>query len=278
MRLSSLKLGKDGSCCVSLNPDLTHPVYVFDVGYHKTPSGYSFGPAVREYFLLHLIEKGKGFIERNGTVTPLAEGDAFLIVPNECTTYRADKEDPWEYYWIAFSGDFAKTLVEKTTDKLCMPCQKSGLMALKNGFLQATQNKNTDTVSILAVLMQVLEAIKSEEVAKKSEEVTDVISLSLKYLENNYYRDIDVASLAEELGFSRAYFSTLFLKRTGETPYKYLTKIRLERAKSYVLNSRFSMEEIAYSTGFSSLQRFSEMFKKLYGLSPLQYKKSLTDT
>ena len=61
---------------------------------------------------------------------------------------------------------------------------------------------------------------------------------------------------------------------TGETPYHYLTKLRITRAQTYLQSSALSVEEIAYSVGFSSLQRFSEMFKKECGVSPLQYRKT----
>lgn len=257
-----------------LASDTSEPVYVIDIGFHKTPSGHCYGPAVREYYLLHLIERGKGTMERNGTVTSLNGGDAFLIRPGEITTYRADKDNPWEYYWISFSGPYAERLMEETTDLLFMPYQKSGLIALKNAISQMENTAKIDNISALSLLLNVLESIKKQEAAPKPVGCDDAIILALRYFEENYFKDIDVASLAKELGFSRAYFSTLFLKRTGETPYRYLTKIRLERAKSYLEKSSISVEEIAYSVGFCSLQRFSEMFKKEYGLSPLRYKKS----
>ena len=274
MPVSSLTFNKDDIHSVYLDADKSHPVYVVDVGYHHTPPEHCYGPAIREYYLLHLIESGKGTIERNGTVTPLSAGEAFLIKPGETTTYRADKDEPWTYYWISFHGEFAKTLIERTTNRLCMPYQKSGLVALKNAFSQTIQNENADMVGILRLLFNVLDSIKTQETTAKKSENTDAVALAMRYMESNYHLDIDVQSLASQLGFSRAYFSTLFQKNTGETPYHYLTKLRITRAQTYLQSSALSVEEIAYSVGFSSLQRFSEMFKKECGVSPLQYRKS----
>lgn len=273
MQIFSLYTYKDNGFSIYFDADKTHPVYVVDVGFHQTPAAHCFGPAVREYYLLHCIESGKGTMEREGTITHLQAGDAFLIRPGEITTYRADPDDPWRYYWIAFNGSFAKTLIESTTDRLCMPCQKSGLIALKNAIEQIKQSKEADTVTTLHILFSVLESIKTKDVTAKQIKNTDAITLSMHYMEENYHKDVNVASLAAELGFSRSYFSTLFQKSTGETPYRYLTKIRLRRACAYLADRSLSIEEIAYSVGFSSLQRFSEMFKKEYGFSPLQYKK-----
>lgn len=247
------------------------PLRVFDVGYHKTPPKHAFGPAVRPYYLLHLIEKGKGYIERNGIVRSLSAGDAFLIKPEEITLYRSDKDEPWEYYWISFDGPFAKALVERLGTPLYPKYQKSGLIALKTAF----QNGLNDYMGALNTLFEVLNSIKPTEPRKQE---ADIVSTALHYLENNYFQQIDVDGLAKRFGFSRAYFSSLFTKRTGETPHNYLSKIRIEKAKDYLKNTTYSIEEIAYSVGFSSLQRFSDSFKKHVGLSPMQYRKSLTQS
>ena len=63
----------------------TDPIRVFEIGHHKTSPSHSFGPAVRPYFLLHFIESGEGYIERNGVKQHLSAGNAFLIRPDEVT-------------------------------------------------------------------------------------------------------------------------------------------------------------------------------------------------
>ena len=244
------------------------PVRIFDVGYHKTPPLHCFGPAVRPYYLLHLIEKGRGYVLRNGERTELSAGDAFLIKPEEVTLYCSDEKEPWEYRWISFEGSLAKMLLEKTTDKLFMKYQKSGIIALKTAF----ENRINDYMGCLNTLFEVLNSIKD---ARRGGDETDVITAAMHYIENNYFRAIDVGTLAMQMGFSRAYFTSIFSKRTGETPYGYLTKIRIRRAKEYLETRSYSVEEIAYSVGFSSVQRFSELFKKYTGVSPLQYRKSI---
>ena len=101
----------------------------------------------------------------------------------------------------------------------------------------------------------------------------DPVETAVSYLENHYFREIDISSLAAQLGFSRAYFSSLFLRKTGESPYRYLTKIRIEKAKEFLTSSEYTVENVAYLVGFSSLQRFSDAFKARVGVSPLQYRK-----
>lgn len=245
----------------------TDPIRVFEMGMHKTPPKHAFGPAVRPYYLLHLVEKGKGYIKRDGPAKPLSTGDAFLIKPNEITLYYADEYEPWEYVWIAFEGDFAEELITRTNPNLFMKYQKSGLIALKN----TINSEKFDALSCLSTLFDVLNSIK---ITPEKIDTDNVSSAALVYLEINYFRQMDVATLASQFGFSRAYFSSLFAKQTGETPYRYLTKIRMSKAKEFLKNTSRSIEEIAYAVGFTSLQRFSDMFKKYVGVSPLTFRKN----
>lgn len=246
------------------------PLRVVEIGSEKTQPLHNFGPALRPYYLLHLIEKGKGYIERDGNKHFLSEGEAFLIVPDEITVYCSDREDPWEYSWIAFDGESAKALTEHSTDVLYMTYRKSGLLALK----ELLANPEPDALDCLQTLLQVMNSVK-RSLPKRE---IDSFRAALHYLENNYFKEIDIAALAQEFGFSRSYFSTAFTQKTGESPHRYLIEIRLNKAKEYLTDTDLSVTEIAYSVGFNSLQRFSELFKKRTGYSPLEYRKRFTKT
>ncbi len=239
---------------------------VFDVGYHKTPPKHKYGPAVRPYFLLHLIKSGKGAIERNGEVTPLSAGEMFLIYPDETTLYYSDETDPLEYRWISFYGSKAEELIQKTTPFLHSTYQRSGYMVLKT----ALERKIGDEIGLLATLFEVLNCIKF---LPENNAEPDAVATAVRYIEDNYFNPFDVSELSKQLNYSRAYFSTLFKNQTGETPYHYLNKIRMEHAKEYLKISKKPIEEIAFSVGFSSLDRFSTLFKKYEGVSPLAFRK-----
>lgn len=244
-------------------------VFVCNIGWHKTPVGHFYGPAVRPYYLLHLIVNGKGEVERNGEITKLGAGDAFLIQPNEITTYRANDLEPWEYFWIAFHGEFAQTLVKRTTNRLYATYRKSGLLALQT----AVNNHETNALELLKTLLTVLTSIQT--VGLKTDKETDIVANAIEYIERNYFQTIEVASLARSFGYSRAHFSTLFAKRTGVAPHQFLTKTRIENAKKLLLETSFSMEEIAFSVGFSSAQQFCLHFKNLTGLTPLHFRRNI---
>ncbi|MDE5897197.1 MAG: AraC family transcriptional regulator [Clostridia bacterium] len=260
---------------VTKAPDTTHfafcfppddPIRVIQIGWHKTPPANTLGPVVREYWLLHLILKGCGTFRKGGKEWALGAGQAFLICPQETIVYQADEKDPWEYFWISFSGDFAEELVKRTTDQCVMTYRQSGLLALQTALKQEIRNP----LSTLNVLFTVLQAINEEPQTKE----TDAIAAATQYLESNYPNEISIDALALSFGYSRAHFTTLFTQKTGDSPYRYLTKLRMRKAKEYLFSTNLSIEAIGYSVGFSCLGRFSEVFKRQEGVTPLAYRKA----
>jgi len=73
-------------------------------GYEECTPNYSFGPAIRDTYVLHYITKGKGQFHYKGKIVDLKAGDFFLLKPDELTFYQADNQDPWAYYWLGITG------------------------------------------------------------------------------------------------------------------------------------------------------------------------------
>lgn len=246
-------------------PDKKLPVYVVNIGTHKTPPLHSCGPATRPYYLLHLIVGGLGTVEKNGKTTLLKKGDAFIIRPGEIVTYTADKDEPWEYYWISFDGAFAKKYLLESTKDDYPKHAKHGYLAIKT----ALDDEISDEIGCMNTLFAVLDSIKNTN--KKTSD--DFVKTAISYIENNYFRSFNATSLANMLSVSRAHFSTIFLKKTGKSPYAYLLDVRIQNAKEYLLSTDLTVTQVAYSVGFSSIERFSECFKIKTGLSPKEFRK-----
>ena len=89
-------------------------------GYEECTPNYSFGPAIRDTYVLHYITKGKGQFHYKGKIVDLKAGDFFLLKPDELTFYQADSQDPWAYYWLGITGGrapdyYLKFLTNPTT-------------------------------------------------------------------------------------------------------------------------------------------------------------------
>ena len=99
------------------------------------------------------------------------------------------------------------------------------------------------------------------------------IRMAKQYVQEHYSQPITLESVCEVAGFSPSYFSALFKKETGEGFAKYLTHVRMERAKELLQQTNLPVSEICVQVGYSDLKHFTQNFKKETNLNPGQYRK-----
>jgi AraC-like DNA-binding protein len=87
-----------------------------------------------------------------------------------------------------------------------------------------------------------------------------------------YAEPLDLAALAAEAGYSKFHFLRAFAAAYGETPRAYLTRRRLERAKSLLRNANLTITEICFLVGFESVGSFSALFRRVVGTTPSAYR------
>jgi transcriptional regulator GlxA family with amidase domain len=100
----------------------------------------------------------------------------------------------------------------------------------------------------------------------------DLIGRAQTYIEENLSKKISFEELASKLAISRRNFDRRFIKATGNTPVEYLQRVKVEVAKNTLEKGRKSIFEVMYEVGYSDDKAFREVFKKITGLSPLDYK------
>jgi AraC-like DNA-binding protein len=91
-------------------------------------------------------------------------------------------------------------------------------------------------------------------------------------IDRDYAEPLDLQALAGEAGYSRFHFARAFAAAYGETPRAYLTRRRIERAKTLLRSANLSVTEICFLVGFASLGSFSTRFRALVGSSPSDYR------
>lgn len=92
------------------------------------------------------------------------------------------------------------------------------------------------------------------------------------YIEENLSEKISFEQLATKLAISRRNFDRRFIKATGNTPVEYLQRVKVEVAKSALEKGRKTVFEVMNEVGYTDDKAFREVFKKIAGLSPWDYK------
>ena len=73
-------------------------------GYSKTEAHHSFGPAVRDVYVIHIVLEGRGTYSVGNQRYDLQEGQGFVVPPGQSVFYQADGEEPWSYVWMGLGG------------------------------------------------------------------------------------------------------------------------------------------------------------------------------
>ena len=95
-----------------------------------------------------------------------------------------------------------------------------------------------------------------------------------RYLEAHLSDPLDLAALSRTFSISPYHLSRVFRDRVGVPPHRYLTNLRVARAKELLATSTMSVTQVAARVGFGSLSHFTATFRRVVGLTPTAYKRS----
>ncbi len=185
------------------------------------------------------------------------------VVFKKGTTFQKRIIRPIEYLIISpavflYEGEWWLTYDEN--DRLRL---KSSVDHLKNAILQGGSEK-------------VIEHFFNDILLTAKTEATAVCDNSLRriyeYMTQHFEEELSLAYLAEIYGYSVQTLIVNFKKHYGKTPMKYITDLRISKAKELLLNTTASVAQVAEMCGYENVYYFSNTFKKETGISPLKFR------
>ena len=102
----------------------------------------------------------------------------------------------------------------------------------------------------------------------------DLVDQGLNFIENNYHKIITINDIANHIGISRSYLTSIFKKRLDISPKEYLINFRLNKACGLLKTTNLSVSNIALKVGYNDPLTFSKIFKRSYNVSPSNYRMS----
>ncbi|AEI40710.1 helix-turn-helix domain-containing protein [Paenibacillus mucilaginosus] len=130
-----------------------------------------------------------------------------------------------------------------------------------------------DTVEKAAAFLTGIGRRIQEGMGEKPEDAEgSVIRAAKAFIEANYMYELHLTMLAERFNYNPSYFSELFKAKVGKTFIQYVTEVRMAQALKLLEESELSLWDIAELTGFSNPSYFSSKFKKMYGVTPSEYR------
>ncbi len=252
---------------------------IYTCGYENCAPGHSYGPILRNGYLIHYVLDGCGIYKARGKLFRLRAGDAFLICPGELIYYEADIHTPWSYTWIGMQGIKVKGYLERTSllDSLVIHYGDDGQMRLCHEKMfeadKLSQNRDLMMNSIMYEYLFLLARKFPNEIPRTDEKQSSYVEEALKYIEGRYCDPITVQEIADHLNINRSYLHRLFKSFTGSSIQNYLLDYRLRQACILLKDTSLSVRSIAHTTGYTDPLYFSRIFHRKMGVSPSGYRK-----
>ncbi|MBB5396366.1 GlxA family transcriptional regulator [Mucilaginibacter sp. AK015] len=132
-------------------------------------------------------------------------------------------------------------------------------------------------ISIMAAKMFALEIDRKSQSpfimfnGQKTHE-DEPIKKAQEFIEANITEKISVEDLATKYAIGKRHFERRFKKATNNSPLEYIQRVKIEAAKKHLESSRKNINEVMYDVGYSDTKAFRTVFKKITGLSPVEYR------
>ena len=246
--------------------------------------GYELHTENQEGFHLHVVLSGKGVLCVNGVETQLRFGQLFVTKPGEDTWYRADREDPWSYCWMAYDGTEARHYTEAAglvTGTNWLNCRidvtrfytlvQNALEYSSNLTLPGELNRLARLMEFLALAIESANRDSKTSPRKPEYNAKVYVEYAVNYLQANYH-NAKINDVAQKIGINRSYLTSIFRQQMGISPQEYLMQYRMDKAREILLESDISVQEIALRVGYDNALTFSKIYKNYYGLSPAHYR------
>ena len=264
-----------------LDSDLELSLQPIVIGYERCNANKEIlGSRTKSHYIMHFVMSGTGYFSMNGTDYEINGGTIFLIPPGIKTAYRPDREHPWEYMWVEFTGFNSKNLLDKTMlsaeNPVCVPENAESVFEEVAVMIdRSISPAESSTIFCTAQLLRVLDILIQEQSKPQNHALSrreNRLRPVLDYIQHNYCdSSLTVESIAEATYFNASYLSRIFKQALGVSPTQYIIELRMRKACQMLKYKAHSITEIASSVGYKSPFYFSKEFRRLFNIAPSRY-------
>jgi len=232
---------------------------------------------------------------------PASKGDLFIINYDTPHTFVADPDcpEPLIAYDLLFTPSFFDAALLNSTffesisssflfyslfpeEQLASDVHISGSSysvfgELFNKIYLEFTNRERGYINIIRayvteLIIKIFRKMETSQSKDLNTRQSQVVNTTLAYLRKNYQKDISLDELAAQVFLSKDYFARMFRETTGMPTSAFLQKIRVEEACNLLTGTSLTIKDIALQCGFHDIKYFYNVFKRLTGITPRQYR------
>jgi AraC-like DNA-binding protein len=220
---------------------------------------------------------GKGQVICDFTVSDVEQGDIFVINSERLHMVQSDSEV--RYYCLIVDAEFCRqngipvgeiAYKEKITDSALRDIylRVVGAFSGEDAFKEAKVKHET-----LGLLLTLAERYAGEKQTGEDDiPHLDNVKEAIRYIKENFHKNIGVNDICQVAGLSRAYFSRIFKQITGFTVVNYVNLVRCQSAAKLLRTGKYKVKTVAEQCGFTNLSYFSLTYKRVMGKLPIEEK------
>lgn len=255
------------------------PFYMISGGHFKCGAEYfTERMGLNQYLLVYTLS-GRGYIKYKDIEYTGTENCAFLIDCREYHYYKTESSE-WEFLWIHFCGMGVKEYLSLINGNSFYKINMGRDSRIKDIILEILSTiedttQSTDiklSLKIHSILTLIALNKYSELNEREKQHHRQAIENTLSYINLNYPDEISIDTLAKNVNISKYYLVRLFKQFTGQTPYSYLINCRINSSKKLLMETDYSIKDIAFAVGFGDAKNYIKTFKKLTGTTPLNFR------
>ena len=258
--------------------DVNPPLKPLFCGDEQCAPGHDYG-GIRPYIIVHIILSGGGEFLCRRRKWNLRRGEAFVIFPEEKHQYRSNKDDPWHYFWIAMEADMAPYFETRRTspdNPILKTDRVDDLFARYKELArrEARMQPGSD-LAFCGLFYDILGELLNGDHPDRWEPTGDVkvnhVRAMNTFINRYFSSNITVSHVADYVHLERSYASRIFKNEMSRGIGEHIRMKRLEKSRDF-LTLGLSVKESAYSAGFRMYENYLKLFRRVYGMTPSEYK------
>lgn len=224
-------------------------------------------------------EQGEGRIHISGTTYSLRENEGILIAPFLPHSYERS-DSVWLTRFISFTGTIANSIPAVLGNRPVITVgadRGSRISPIIDSCMECCSSHPADTETLTVECYRLLLHLADSALPHTLEDdplYRTYVAPVLRKIEQSYSTELTASDLAGSVYITPQYLSRLFRRFLNCSTYEYLTSYRISRAKELLISKpHMDIRDVAHNTGYSDASHFIVIFKKLTGITPLEFRR-----
>jgi AraC-like DNA-binding protein len=264
---------------LDLSPAADTRLAVVCGGYESCAPDYAIHRTTFPYYSIELVTRGCGSLVLGGQTFALSPGATFAYGPDVAHEITTSRDKPLEKYFVDFAGAQAPTLLEQHRFQpgsfarvpVTVDLQHVYDDLIRDGARGTSYAQPLCTALLEYLVIRIADSLVPGEARPTPAMAT--YQRCREHMAKHFDRLRSLEQVARECQIDQAYLCRLFRRYDHQTPYRFLTRLKMNCAAERLLNPHMLVKQVAAESGFTDPFHFSRAFKQVFGISPEAFRK-----